>query len=71
MTEYIIDLYKNNDYVTTYLVTDESIQLATKRAIEEVYSDGYNIDYYITYSDETSETKEGQVKCLYKIIWYT
>ena len=62
MTEYIIDFYKNNDFVITYLVSDESIQSATKRAIQEAYFNDYNVNYYITYTEESNESQEGVVR---------
>lgn len=61
MTEYIIDFYKNNDFVITYLVADESIQSATRRAIQEAYFNDYNVNYYIAYTEESNESQESEV----------
>ena len=61
MKHYIIDLYKNDEWVITYELSDESIETAIRRVIQEAYYDDYDVDYYIAYTEENNESKEGWV----------
>ena len=59
MKEYTIDFYNNDEFTASYWIFATSLQMAIETACQELYLDEYPATYYVVYSQDSNETKEG------------